>query len=62
MACAVIAMMGVCRPSVASCARIAAVADRKGKLERRYDADVVLLNTKFEVERVWARGHEVGTV
>jgi len=43
-------------------ARIAAVADRKGKLERRYDADVVLLNEKFEVERVWARGHEVGTV
>jgi N-acetylglucosamine-6-phosphate deacetylase len=43
-------------------ARIASVADRKGKLERRYDADVVLLNTKFEVERVWARGHEVGTV
>lgn len=43
-------------------ARIAAVADRKGKLESRYDADVVLLNTKFEVERVWARGHEVGTV
>jgi N-acetylglucosamine-6-phosphate deacetylase len=43
-------------------ARIAAVSDRKGKIERRYDADIVLLNTKFEVERVWARGHEVGTV
>jgi N-acetylglucosamine-6-phosphate deacetylase len=43
-------------------ARIAAVADRKGKIERRYDADMVLLNTKFEVERVWARGYEVGPV
>ncbi|MDQ3281114.1 MAG: N-acetylglucosamine-6-phosphate deacetylase [Acidobacteriota bacterium] len=40
-------------------ARIAAVADRKGKLERRYDADVVALNDRFEVERVWARGREV---
>ncbi|HYK01360.1 MAG TPA: N-acetylglucosamine-6-phosphate deacetylase [Thermoanaerobaculia bacterium] len=43
-------------------ARIAAVADRKGKIERRYDADVVALNERFEVERVWARGHEVGIV
>jgi N-acetylglucosamine-6-phosphate deacetylase len=43
-------------------ARIAAVADRKGKIERRYDADVVALNERFQVERVWARGHEVGIV
>jgi N-acetylglucosamine-6-phosphate deacetylase len=43
-------------------ARIAAVADRKGKLETRYDADVVALTERFEVERVWARGHEVGNV
>jgi N-acetylglucosamine-6-phosphate deacetylase len=41
-------------------ARIAAVADRKGKIERRYDADIVALSERFEVERVWARGHEVG--
>lgn len=43
-------------------ARIAAVADRKGRIERRYDADLVLMNERFEVERVWARGHEVGIV
>jgi N-acetylglucosamine-6-phosphate deacetylase len=39
-------------------ARIANVADRKGKLERRYDADIVLMNDRFEIERVWARGVE----
>jgi N-acetylglucosamine-6-phosphate deacetylase len=43
-------------------ARIAAVADRKGKIESRYDADLVLLSEKFEVERVWARGHALGNV
>ncbi|MEA2462684.1 MAG: N-acetylglucosamine-6-phosphate deacetylase, partial [Acidobacteriota bacterium] len=43
-------------------ARIAAVADRKGKIEIRYDADIVALTERFEVERVWARGHEVGNV
>jgi N-acetylglucosamine-6-phosphate deacetylase len=43
-------------------ARIAGVADRKGKIERRYDADLVLMNERFEVERVWARGHELGIV
>jgi N-acetylglucosamine-6-phosphate deacetylase len=37
-------------------ARIAGVADRKGKLEMRYDADVVVMSERFEVERVWARG------
>lgn len=43
-------------------ARIAGVADHKGKIERRYDADLVLLNDRFEVERVWARGHELGNL
>jgi N-acetylglucosamine-6-phosphate deacetylase len=40
-------------------ARVAGCGDRKGKLDRRYDADLVVLNEKFEVERVWARGAEV---
>jgi N-acetylglucosamine-6-phosphate deacetylase len=39
-------------------ARIAGCADRKGKIEIRYDADVVQLTEKFEVERVWVRGEE----
>ena len=43
-------------------ARIAAVADRKGKIESRYDADLVLLTEKFEVERVWVRGDALGNV
>lgn len=43
-------------------ARIAAVADRKGKIEMRYDADLVQLSERFEVERVWIRGHEVADV
>jgi N-acetylglucosamine-6-phosphate deacetylase len=43
-------------------ARIAGVADRKGKIERRYDADLVLMNERFEVERVWGRGRAVGAV
>ena len=43
-------------------ARIAAAGDRKGKIERRYDADLVVMNERFEVERVWARGHELGNV
>ncbi|HUR83502.1 MAG TPA: amidohydrolase family protein, partial [Thermoanaerobaculia bacterium] len=42
-------------------ARIASVADRKGKIEGRYDADLVVMNERFEVERVWARGQEVRT-
>jgi len=37
-------------------ARIAAVSDRKGKIEMRYDADLVQLTERFEVERVWVRG------
>lgn len=40
-------------------ARIAAVANRKGKLEIRYDADVVVMSERFEVERAWARGEPV---
>ena len=41
-------------------ARILGVADRKGKLERGYDADVVVMSEKFEVERVFACGDEAG--
>lgn len=40
-------------------ARIANVADRKGKIEARYDADLVVLNEKFAIERVWTRGTRV---
>ncbi|MBV8517892.1 MAG: N-acetylglucosamine-6-phosphate deacetylase [Acidobacteria bacterium] len=40
-------------------ARIAGVADRKGKIETRYDADLVVLTEKFEVARVWTRGEEL---
>jgi N-acetylglucosamine-6-phosphate deacetylase len=42
--------------------RIAGVADRKGKIEARYDADLVVLTEKFEVERVWTRGDALGDV
>jgi N-acetylglucosamine-6-phosphate deacetylase len=41
-------------------ARIIGAADRKGKIEQRYDADLVMLNERFEIERVWARGNAVG--
>ncbi len=40
-------------------ARILGVADRKGKLEPGYDADVVLLNEKLGIDRVFARGEEL---
>jgi N-acetylglucosamine-6-phosphate deacetylase len=40
-------------------ARIAAVADRKGKLEMRYDADLAVMSERFEIERVWARGESL---
>lgn len=40
-------------------ARILGVADRKGRLENGYDADVVILTEKFETERVFTRGAEV---
>jgi N-acetylglucosamine-6-phosphate deacetylase len=40
-------------------ARIAGAADRKGRIELRYDADLVALTDRFEVERVWTRGQEL---
>lgn len=40
-------------------ARILGISDRKGKLERGYDADVAILNARFQVEQVFARGEEV---
>ena len=40
-------------------ARVVGVATRKGKLERRFDADIVVMNEKLEVERVWTRGEEL---
>ncbi len=40
-------------------ARILNVADRKGKLERGYDADVLVLSEKMDVDRVFTRGEEV---
>ena len=43
-------------------ARIVAVSDRKGRIETRYDADLVLLTEKFDVERVWVRGDALGNI
>jgi len=40
-------------------ARILGVADRKGKLEPGFDADVVLLNEKLAIDRVFAKGEEL---
>src|SRR6185436_14412280 len=40
-------------------ARIANVADRKGRIEKQFDGDLVQMNERFEVERVWARGVEI---
>jgi N-acetylglucosamine-6-phosphate deacetylase len=40
-------------------ARILNVTGRKGKLQNGFDADVVILSEKFEVERVWTRGEVV---
>jgi N-acetylglucosamine-6-phosphate deacetylase len=37
-------------------ARILGVANRKGKLARGYDADVVVLSPRFDVEHVFVRG------
>jgi N-acetylglucosamine-6-phosphate deacetylase len=37
-------------------ARILGVSDRKGRLDVGYDADVVVLNERLEVEDVWVRG------
>ena len=43
-------------------ARIAGVADRKGRLSPGYDADLVVLSEQLDVERVWVRGHEMDGV
>ncbi len=40
-------------------ARILGVGDRKGRIENSYDADLVIINEKFETERVFTRGAEV---
>ncbi|HEX7150129.1 MAG TPA: N-acetylglucosamine-6-phosphate deacetylase [Thermoanaerobaculia bacterium] len=42
-------------------ARVLGVADRKGKLEVGYDADVVVLTERFEVEHVWVRGRKLAS-
>ena len=41
-------------------ARIAGVRDRKGTIDRGYDADLVLLDKKLDIERVIVRGKDVG--
>jgi N-acetylglucosamine-6-phosphate deacetylase len=41
-------------------ARILGVADRKGRIAAGYDADLVVLSSRFDVERVFVRGHELG--
>lgn len=43
-------------------AKIAGVADCKGKIEVDYDADLVVLDERLEVEQVVVRGDEVGNV
>ena len=40
-------------------ARILGVADRKGWIAPGFDADLVVLSPKFDVERVFVRGHEL---
>ena len=37
-------------------ARILGVDNRKGRLDAGYDADVVVLSEKFDIEQVWVRG------
>ena len=41
-------------------ARILGIWDRKGWIAPGYDADLVVLSPRFEVERVFVRGHELG--
>jgi N-acetylglucosamine-6-phosphate deacetylase len=43
-------------------ARIAGVSDRKGTIGIDYDADLVVLDERLEIERVVVRGDEVGNV
>jgi len=40
-------------------ARILGVAARKGKIAAGYDADLVMLNTRFEIEATYLRGERV---
>jgi len=40
-------------------ARILGIADRKGKIDGGYDADLVLLNDKLGIDRVFVRGMEM---
>jgi len=40
-------------------ARILGIADRKGRIAAGYDADLVVLTSKFEVSRVFVRGREL---
>ena len=42
-------------------ARILGIADSKGRLENGYDADVVVMTEKLEIERVFTRGAEVAS-
>lgn len=42
-------------------ARILGISNRKGKLEAGYDADVVVLSERFEIERVVVAGAQLGT-
>lgn len=39
-------------------ARVAGVSNRKGCIEAGYDADLVVMNRKFEISSVYAAGHE----
>jgi N-acetylglucosamine-6-phosphate deacetylase len=43
-------------------ARILGVSDRKGKIATRYDADLVVMNERFDIERVFVRGSELQPV
>jgi N-acetylglucosamine-6-phosphate deacetylase len=40
-------------------ARLLGISDRKGRIAAGYDADLVVLSPRFDVERVWLRGHEI---
>jgi N-acetylglucosamine-6-phosphate deacetylase len=40
-------------------ARILGIGDRKGRIAAGYDADLVVLTSKFEVSRVFVRGREL---
>jgi N-acetylglucosamine-6-phosphate deacetylase len=40
-------------------ARLLGIADRKGRIDTGYDADLVMLSEKFELERVVCRGDAI---